>query len=142
MAMRMPPQVAQQTALPAVNRTSLVLFAGLALILLNLFWVNGGGIIAAIFHPGSSGVQFTQLSDTGWQVLGLGGLTLAANYGGENAGTAALLFIGALWILWLIAHRGTAPAAEQAATSPSEGASTNTSTNTNPTAGGSGGQKK
>jgi len=135
MAMRMPPQVAQQTALPAVNRTSLVLFGGLALIVLNLFWVNGGGLIAAIFHPGANGMQFTQLQDTGLQVLGLALLTLLAEYGGENAGTAALLFLAALWILWLLTHVGTAPASERAPT--------HSETNTNaPTSGGSGGQKK
>ena len=138
MAMRMPPQVAQQTALPAVNRTSLVLFGGLALIVLNLFWVNGGGLIQAIFHPGSSGVQFTQLRDTGLQVLGLALLTLMAEYGGENAGTAALFFLAALWLLWLLTHVGTRPASEPVATSPTEG-----NTNSNPTtSGGSGGQKK
>jgi len=140
MAMRMPPQVAQQTALPSVNRTSLVLFGGLALIVLNLFWVNGGSLIQAIFHPGSSGVQFTQLRDTGLQVLGLALLTLLAEYGGENAGTAALFFLAALWLLWLLTHMGTQPAAsEPVATSPSEGGSNPT----NPTtSGGSGGQKK
>lgn len=139
MAMRMPPQVAQQTALPAVNRTTLVFFAGFALIVLNFYWENGGAVLAAIFHPGAS-VQVVSMQDTGVQVLGLALLTLAAEYGGENAGSAALLFVAALWILWLLAHRGTAPAAEQAASSPSEGASTNT--NTDQTAGGSGGQKK
>jgi len=137
MAMRMPPQVAQQTALPAVNRTSLVLFGGLALIVLNLFWVNGGGLIAAIFHPGSNGVQFTQLQDAGLQMLGLALLTLLAEYGGENAGTAALLFLAALWILWLLTHVGTRPLSEPVAQSHSETIAPATGSS-----GGQGGQKK
>src|SRR5690242_11798799 len=142
MAMRMPPQVAQQTALPAVNRTSLVLFGGLALIVLNLFWVNGGSLIQAIFHPGSRGIEFTQLTDTGLQVLGVALLTLLAEYGGENAGTAALFFLAALWLLWLLTHVGTRPASEPVASSPTEGGSSPTNPSNPPTAGGSGGQKK
>src|SRR5690242_19396188 len=108
MAMRMPPQVAQQTALPAVNRSSLVFFAGLALILLQFYWQNGSAVVNAIFHKGSD-VQLEGYTDTGLQLLGLALLTLAAEYGGENAGTAALLFVAALWILWLLTHFGTTP---------------------------------
>jgi len=137
MAMRMPPQVAQQTALPSVNRTSLVLFGGLALIVVNLFWVNGGigAIFQGIFHRGSPGVAFTNLTDTGWQLFGLALLTLAAEYFGENAGTSALLFLAALWLLWLMVHVG----AEPVATSPTASGSSPT----NPTtSGGSGSQKK
>lgn len=112
MAMRMPPQVAQQTALPDVNRSSLVFFGGLALILLQFYWQNGSAALDAVFHKGAGRVQFVSLSDTGLQVVGLALLTLMAEYGGEGAGSAALLFVGALWLLWLLNHLGTRPTSE------------------------------
>ena len=141
MAMRMPPQVAQQTALPAINRSSLVFFGGLALIVLQFYWQNGSAAVAAVFHKGSGAVQFEGLTDTGLQVLGLAGLTLAAEYGGDNAGTAALLFIAALWVLWLLTHFGTRPAEEPAPThkETNPGGSEPAPSHTD-TSGGSGGQ--
>ena len=123
MAMRMPPQVAQQPVLPEVNRTSLVFFAGLSLILLQFYWSNGPKIVTAVFHSnlgdaiGSAGSIYVQgMWDALLQVLGLLVLVGLAQYGGENAGTAALLFIGALWALWLLSHFGTHPASEKAIT--------------------------
>ena len=134
MAMRMPPQVANQPVIPDVNRTSLVLFAGLALIVLNLFWQNGTAMFSAIFQKGAN-VQFTAITDTGLQLLGLAGLTILAQYGGENAGTAALMFIGALWLLWLLAHFGTHPASE-----PVSATHTEANPQPNQSAGSQGGQ--
>lgn len=146
MAMRMPPQVAQQTALPAINRSSLVFFGGLVLIVLQFYWQNGSAAVGAIFHKGAGTVQFENMTDTGLQVLGLALLTLAAEYGGDNAGTAALLFLGALWLLWLLTHFGTHPLSEPAPTHTEANPQTNTNANTgaafDTTSGGSGGQKK
>lgn len=110
MAMRMPPQVAQQSAFPEINRASLVLFGGLTLVVLNLFWVNGGNIVSAIFHKGAPAQPIIGLPDQLWQVLGVVLLTLLAEYGGEGAGSAAVWFLLALWLLWLINHAGTRPA--------------------------------
>ena len=121
MAMRMPPQVAQQSALPDINRTSLILFGGLALIVLNLFWQNGTALFTAIFTKGAGNVQFTAITDTGLQLLGLALLTMLAQYGGENAGTAALMFVGALWLLLLLTHFGTHPDPTEANSSSSGG---------------------
>lgn len=112
MAMRMPPQVAQQTALPDINRSSLVLFGGFVLILLNFYWQNGNALYTAIFSKGAGQIDFVGYTDFGWQILGLALLTLMAEYGGEGAGSAALLFVGALWLLWLLTHMGTRPASE------------------------------
>ena len=133
MAMRMPPHVAQQTAFPEVNRASLVFFGGLALIVLNFYWVNGSNLLAAIFHKGAPGQPPYGVFDTGVQVLGLALLTLIAEYGGENAGSAALLFVGALWLLWLVLHLGTTPGASTASGTP---------TPTSSPGGAGGGQKK
>ena len=138
MAMRMPPQVAAQPVLPEVNRTSLVLFSGLALIVLNLFWQNGLALFTAICHKDAGTVEFTAITDTGLQLLGLALLTMLAQYGGENAGTAALLFIGALWALWLLAHFGTHPASEKAITHTEATPQPNQSAGSQ---GGQGGQK-
>lgn len=139
MAMRMPPQVAQQSALPAINRSSLVFFAGLSLILLNFFWQNGQAALDAVFHKGGAGIQLVGVTDGGVQILGLALLTLAAEYGGDNAGTASLLFMGALWLLWLLAHVGTQPVQDVTSGQDTTGASTSASSTTS---GGSGGQKK
>lgn len=146
MAMRMSPQAAQQNAFPAINRSSLVFFGGFVLIVLNLFWQNTGAI-AAIFTPGAAH-NFTQLKDTGLQVLGLGLLTLLSEYGGENAGTAALVFIGVLWLLWLLTHFGTQPGGSEPAPTHTEAQPQAPSNSPIPDSGipgisgGSGGQKK
>ena len=142
MAMRMPPQVAAQPVLPDINRTSLVFFAGFALIVLQFYWSNGPKLVTAVFHSnltgavGSAGGIYVQgMWDALLQVLGLLILVGLAQYGGENAGTAALMFLGALWLLWLVAHFGT---------TPKEAAVTHTEANpqpNQPTSGGSGGQK-
>ena len=141
MAMRMPPQVAQQSALPDINRTSLVFFGGFSLIVLNFYWANGPKIISAIFSRNfggtansAAGVYATGMWDALLQVLGLLILVGMAQYGGENAGTAALMFVGALWLLWLLAHFGTHPASEPITSNPTESNA--------PTSGGPGGQKK
>ena len=144
MAMRMSPQVGQQSFLPAINRSSLVFFAGLILIVLNFYWQNGSAALTAIFHPGAS-VEWEGMSDTGLQIIGLALLTLAAEYFGDNAGTAALLFVGACWLLWLVLHVGSTPqqAVTHTDTTGSSPSFTPTPTNNNPpTPGGSGGQKK
>ncbi len=127
MAMRMPPQVAQQPVIPEVNRTSLVFFAGFALIILNFYWSNGPKIVNAIWHSDlisgtqtAGAVYFTGIYDSALQLIGLLILVGMAQYGGENAGTAALMFVGALWLLWLVVHVGTKPASEPRA-STSEG---------------------
>lgn len=109
MSMRMPPQVAQQQALPDLNRTSLVFFGGLVLIVLNLFWVNGNAVFSSIFRKGTAVQPIVGLVDQGWQLLGLALLTLLTEYGGEGAGSVALTFVGALWLLWLVGHLGTTP---------------------------------
>ena len=140
MAMRMPPQVAQQSALPEINRSSLVFFAGLSLILLNFFWQNGQAALDAVFHKGGAGIQLVGVTDSGIQILGLTLLTLAAEYGGDNAGTASLLFVGALWLLWLLAHVGTQPVQDVTSGQDTTGASSSSGSST--TSGGSGGQKK
>ena len=131
MAMRMSPQVASQPVIPEVNRTRLVLFAGIALILLNLFWVNGTGLINAVFRKGGvtagAPYSFTGITDAGLQLLGLIGLTIVAQYGGENAGTAALMFLGALWLLWLVGHFGSQPAKSVAPTGESGNGSSSSS---------------
>ena len=119
MAMRMPPQVAQQSVLPEINRTSLVFFGGFALIVLQFYWQNGPAIVNVVFHSNlgdavsKGGAIYVQgIWDALLQVLGLLVLVGLANYGGENAGTAALMFVGALWLLWLLQHMGTHPAKE------------------------------
>ena len=116
MAMRMPPQVAAQPVIPEVNRTSLVFFAGFALILLNFYWSNGPKIVNAIWHSDlisgtqtAGAVYFTGIYDSALQLIGLLILVGMAQYGGENAGTAALMFVGALWLLWLLVHFGSKP---------------------------------
>lgn len=107
MAMRMPPQAAQQQALPDVNRTSLVFFLGAALILLNFATVNGFTPLGnLIFRKGAKVQQMNNLTDLGLQALGLAILSLMAEYGGDGAGTFALLFVLALWLLWLLGHFG------------------------------------
>ena len=122
--MRMQPAVAQQAAFPDVNRTSLILFGGLVLIALNYITVNVGAI-RAIFVKGAAPAQPAYgYIDYGWQLLGLGLLTLLAEYGGDAAGSASLLFLAALWLLWLVVHFGgnpvTAPAKESTTTQPKE----------------------
>lgn len=107
MAMRMPPQAQNTPALPDVNRTSLVFFGGAALILLNFATVEGFSQIGAlIFHKGAKASPTYAVKDVGLQVLGLAILSLMAEYGGDGAGTFALLFVAALWLLWLVAHFG------------------------------------
>lgn len=128
MAMRMPPDVAQQSVLPDINRTSLVFFGGLSLIVLNFYWSNPN-FVMGIFTKGEGNQVFRGVLDNLAQVLGLLILVGLAQYGGENAGTAALMFVGALWLLWLVNHFGTAP--EPAPSHSETGIS-----------GGSGGQKK
>lgn len=116
MAMRMPPEAAQQSFLPAVNRSSLVFFGGAALIVLNLYWVNGGQLINSVFvHNQGAEAPMVGVLDAGLQLLGLGVLTLLAEYGGDGAGSFALLFILALWLLWLLAHFHTTPGASRPA---------------------------
>ena len=143
MAMRMPPQVAQQSVLPDINRTSLVFFGGFALIVLNFYWANGPKIVTAIWHSNlpdavgqAGGIYVAGVWDALLQVLGLLVLVGLAQYGGENAGTAALLFVGALWLLWLLTHVGTAPVSERAPTH------SETSAPATGPSGGQGGQKK
>ena len=126
MSMRMAPAVAQQAAFPNVNRTSLVLFAGAVLIILNFLAVNGGGFLAGIFKKGATAQQPAYgYTDVGWQIVGLALLTIMAEYGGDAAGSAALLFLAALWLLWLVVHFGNGqkslfPPAKEAATQPKE----------------------
>lgn len=109
MSMRMSPQVAQQNLLPDINRSSLVFFGGLALIVANLFATNGHVLWDQLAgkHPDPANIQ--GLRDTGFQILGLALLTLLAQYGGDSAGSAALWFILALWLLWLVNHFGSKP---------------------------------
>ena len=111
MAMRMPPDVANQPAFPDVNRASLVFFGGVALMVLNFYWVNGSALTRAIFSKGQGGQPLYGYTDVGLQVLGLFLLVLMAEYGGEGASTFALLFLVALWLGWLINHLHTSPGA-------------------------------
>ena len=107
MSMRMSPQVAQQNLLPDINRSSLVFFGGLALIIANLVASNGHVLWDQLAgkHPDPTNIQ--DLRDTGIQIVMLALLTLLAEYGGDGAGSAALLFILALWLLWLVTHFGS-----------------------------------
>ncbi len=109
MSMRMSPQAAQTSALPDVQRTSLVFFAGFILILVNFWWMNGTALFTVIFHKGAKSTQFEGFIDVGLQLLGLALLSLLAEYGGDAAGTFSLMFIAALWLLWLV-NRGANPA--------------------------------
>ena len=105
--MRMPPQAAQHQALPDVNRTSLVFFLGAALILVNWVTVNGLTPVGnLIFHKGAKVQPLNNVYDLGMQWIGLAILALMAEYGGDGAGTFALLFVLALWLLWLLGHFG------------------------------------
>lgn len=107
MAMRMPPQTAQQTALPDVNRTSLVFFGGAALIVTNAFVANDiNPLVNLIFKKGAKVQPVYGFFDFGLQLLGLALLSLMAEYGGDGAGTFALTFVAALWLLWLLVHFG------------------------------------
>lgn len=111
MAMRMPPQQAAQPLLPEVDRGTLVFFLGFALIVTNFYVTNlsnGNNPLEIIFTRGggSAAKPFVGLVDTGLQVLGLALLVLLAQYGGEGAGGFALLFVLALWLLFLVVHLG------------------------------------
>ncbi len=106
MAMRMNPQAAQVSALPSVNRTSLILFAGLALILVNFWLVNGSNFLNLFFKPGTQAQPSYGYIDLGVQALGLFLLVLLSEYGGDGAGAFALVFLAALWLLWLLGHVG------------------------------------
>lgn len=115
---------AQTSVLPSVNRSSLVFFAGAALVVLNFYWSNGGALTGAIFHKGGGAPQLTGIADVALQIIGLAILTLMAEYGGDGAGSFALVFLAALWLLWLVVHFRTKPASggNSAATGASGGA--------------------
>jgi len=121
MAMRMSPEAAQQPALPDVARGPLVFFLGVSLVLVNFYLSNGQAFVDSIFHKGAKPTQFVSLADTGAQIAMVGVLVLLAQYGGEGAGSFALVFIIALWLLFLVIHVGNLRSAEHPAPSATPG---------------------
>lgn len=93
---------------PYTGRSSLILFGGLALILVNaVASYEGHAIIAAIdpIWPAPSSAQaHTSLLDLVAQAVMLGLLLLVASIDDE-AGSFALLFLAALWLGWLLVNR-------------------------------------
>lgn len=110
----MPGMMAQQpsnvttTVAPGANRQGWVFGLGLGLILVNFFFTSEGGDVLSALIPGhspSSGQPHTNLVDTIGQGLML--LILVAIAGiDDTAGSAALLFVVALWLGWLLSHIG------------------------------------
>ncbi len=122
MAMRMSPAVASQPALPGVNRTGLVFFAGVALIVAHFVATNkaSGADLGSVFFGSHQqqgrAVPVAGLQDLGLQLVGITLLTLLAQYGGDDASLFALWFVLALWLLFLLVHFGGL--GQPAATSP------------------------
>lgn len=98
----------QQHIAPYAGRTSLFLFAGISLILANLVLSQQGwGLVRAIFpslpaEPASA-QQTSILGIVGESAL-LGGLLIVSTVSDEG-GTLALVFLAALWLVFIYNHR-------------------------------------
>lgn len=109
MAMNQPPDAVQAKIAPYTGRTSLFLFGGFSLIALNLALSrNGWEALRAIFPrlpSGAAPAASVSLLDLVAQLAILGALLLIGGVSDE-AGTLALVFLAALWLLFLYSHRG------------------------------------
>jgi hypothetical protein len=93
---------------PYTSRTSLLLFGGLILIALNWVTSNGAAAFDAAVGLKNTGSITTgpavSVLDAVLQAVGLGLLVLIASVS-DDGGTFAILFLAALWVAWLYAHR-------------------------------------
>lgn len=141
MAMAQPPDPVQARIAPYTGRTSLFLFGGITLILANLVLSPQGWQVATALFPSLPAQPTAVAQSAGTSVLDLVGQTvllgalLLVGSVSDEGGTFALVFLAALWLVFLYAHRslfsgllGKASGAATPPASPSGGPSSSNPT--------------
>lgn len=99
----------QEHIAPYAGRTSLFLFAGISLILANLVLSQQGWALVRSVFPTLPNEPATMQQTSVVGIVGesalLGGLLIVASVSDEG-GTLALVFIAALWLVFIFHHRG------------------------------------
>lgn len=106
--MAQPPDAVSAKIAPYTGRTSLLIFGGAALILVNVLTSGEGMTIAhavtPLFPAPNQTANHVSVLDIGLQIGGLLLLVIIASVS-DDGGSFAMLFLLALWLGWLYTHR-------------------------------------